>query len=78
MNSRKHMKSLRRSAAAKYLRDRHRIRCSGATLANHAVRGTGPPYRLVCGLADYCTEDLDAWALERISRVARRAAELRA
>ena len=57
----------RRAQAAQYLRDRWGIPCSAGTLANLAVSGTGPLYRLAGRFPVYAESDLDAWAQERLS-----------
>ena len=41
--------------------------CSTGTLANLAVSGTGPIYRLAGRFPVYAEPDLDAWAQERLS-----------
>jgi hypothetical protein len=57
----------RRAPAAQYLRDRWGIPCSRGTLANYAVNGGGPLYRLAGRFPLYAEGDLDAWAQERLS-----------
>jgi hypothetical protein len=57
----------RRAPAAQYIRDRWGIPCSGGTLANLAVNGSGPLYRLAGRFPVYAEADLDAWAQERLS-----------
>jgi len=57
----------RRVPAAQYLRERWGIACSAGTLANLAVTGTGPIYRLAGRFPVYAQADLDAWAQERLS-----------
>jgi hypothetical protein len=68
----------RRALAAQYLRDRWGLPCSTGTLANLAVSGTGPLYRLAGRFPVYAQEDLDAWAQERLSEPRRSAAKYRA
>jgi hypothetical protein len=57
----------RRATAAQYLRDRWGFPCSPGTLANLAVRGTGPLYRLAGRYPVYAEADLDAWAQQRLT-----------
>jgi hypothetical protein len=58
----------RRTLAAQYLRDRWGVPCSVGTLANHAVTGTGPLYRIAGRFPVYAQDDLDTWAQERLSK----------
>ena len=57
----------RRHSAAQYLHDHWGIPCSPGTLANLAVSGTGPIYRLAGRFPVYAECDLDAWAEGRMS-----------
>jgi hypothetical protein len=58
---------LRRADAAAYIRERFAIPCSRQTLAKYAVTGEGPMYRLAGRFPIYVAQDLDAWALSRLS-----------
>ncbi len=58
---------LGRADAAAYIRDKFGIRCAKQTLAKLAVIGGGPPYRLAGRTPLYAPNDLDNWALSRIS-----------
>ena len=65
----------RRASAAQYLHDRWGIPCAPGTLANFAVSGTGPIYRLAGRFPVYAEADLDAWARDRLGdRAAARSA----
>jgi hypothetical protein len=68
----------RRIPAAQYLTSRWGIPCSPGTLANHAVNGTGPVYRLAGRFPVYAEADLDAWAQGRLSEPRRSASKNRA
>lgn len=59
---------MRRSEAAEYISDRYRIPCSFKTLTNLAWKGGGPQFRRAGRITLYTREDLDAWALARMSR----------
>jgi hypothetical protein len=59
--------SHRRQAATQYLREKWNMKCAPGTLANYAVNGVGPVYRLVGRDAVYEESDLDNWAQSRIS-----------
>lgn len=65
----------RRASAAKYLRDRWGLPCSAGTLANLAVSGTGPVYRLAGRFPVYAQNDLDAWAQKRLGKPRRSTSE---
>jgi hypothetical protein len=58
---------LRRKAAAEYIRDVHGQPCAAKTLARLAVVGGGPAYRKAGKFPLYSPDDLDAWALARLS-----------
>ena len=58
---------LRRAEAAAYIRDRFAIPCSRQTLAKYAVTGEGPVYRMARRFPLYSLDDLDQWALARLS-----------
>lgn len=59
---------LRRSEAAEYISGRYRIPCSFKTLTNLAWKGGGPQFRRAGRITIYAREDLDAWAMARMSR----------
>jgi hypothetical protein len=58
---------LSRRKASIWLEAKYGAKVSAATLAKMAVRGNGPPYRLMGRQAVYTPEDLDVWALSRLS-----------
>lgn len=53
------------------------LRCTSATLANHASRGTGPAFRIIQGRAFYLEDDVDQWTESQIGQLVRRAADAR-
>lgn len=57
---------LRRSDAAKYLRENFGLPCSTGTLANYAVNNIGPEFSLAGRFPIYSKNALDAWAENRI------------
>ncbi len=59
-------KYLRRSAAAKYVREKWGMPCSAKWLAKLAVVGGGPVYRKAGRFPLYSPEDLDDWAESRL------------
>src|SRR5215475_16221299 len=63
----------RRQAVPDYLRQRWGMHVTSATMANLAVTGAGPVYRLVGKYAVYADEDLDSWAQSRITSPRRKA-----
>jgi hypothetical protein len=65
----------RRDAASSYLAKQWGLSYSTTTLANMAMKGTGPVYRLRGRYAFYRQEDLDAWAMPRIGGLKRRASD---
>jgi hypothetical protein len=67
----------RRSSASEYLQQRWGLYFTADTLANLAVSGEGPVYRLAGRYAVYADEDLDQWARTRISGPMRKASEAR-
>jgi hypothetical protein len=69
---------LRRKAAAKYVEDEHGQPCSHKTLAKLAVVGGGPLYRKAGKFPLYEPDDLDEWALARLSPKVRSSSEFRA
>jgi hypothetical protein len=58
---------LRRKAAAKYIQEVHGQPCAPKTLAKLAVVGGGPAYRKAGKYPLYAPDDLDKWALARLS-----------
>jgi hypothetical protein len=69
---------LRRPQASEHIETTFNIPCSEATLATWATRGNGPPYSRVGNTALYRIEDLDQWALEKLSTPRRSTSEERA
>ncbi len=59
-------KYLRRSSAARYVRDVWGLPCSTKWLAKLAVVGGGPIYRKAGRFPLYSANDLDAWAESRL------------
>lgn len=57
---------LRRTAAARYVRENWGLPCSSKWLAKLAVVGGGPIYRKAGRFPLYSPEDLDQWAESRI------------
>ena len=68
---------LHRKDAAKYVRDEHGQPCSPKTLAKLAVVGGGPAYRKAGKFPLYEPDDLDEWALAKLSPKVRSSSELR-
>jgi hypothetical protein len=58
---------LRRKAAADYIRDAHGQLVAARTLAKLASLGGGPAFRKAGKFPLYEPDDLDAWALARLS-----------
>ena len=58
---------LRRQAAAAYIRDTHGQVCASRTLAKLASLGGGPAFRKAGKFPLYEPDDLDAWAMARLS-----------
>ena len=69
---------LRRKDAAKYLQDVHGQKYSPKTLAKLAVVGGGPAYRKAGKFPLYEPDDLDEWALAKLSPKVRSSSEIRA
>ena len=69
---------LRRKDAAQYVQDMHGQPCSHKTLAKLAVVGNGPAYRKAGKFPLYEPDDLDEWALARLSPKVRSSSEFRA
>jgi hypothetical protein len=66
---------LRRSQAAAYLQERYGS-YTADTLAKLACIGGGPQFRKLGAFPVYTTEDLDRWALDRMSKAVGSTAEL--
>jgi hypothetical protein len=58
---------MRRSEAARYIREAHGIPCAPATLAKYACVGNGPTFRKAGKFPIYARDDLDTWARSRLS-----------
>ena len=56
-----HPRNHRRREAAAYVREKHNVPCTEATLATLACRGGGPRFYLFGRIPIYNEEDLDAW-----------------
>jgi hypothetical protein len=69
---------LRRKDAAKYVQDVHGQPCSPKTLAKLVVVGGGPAYRKAGKFPLYEPDDLDEWALAKLSPKVRSSSEFRA
>jgi hypothetical protein len=67
---------LRRKAAADYIRDIHGQSVAARTLARLASQGGGPAFRKAGKFPLYDPDDLDAWALARLSPKVARSFEL--
>ncbi len=67
---------LRRSKAAVYLQERYGA-YTADTLAKLACVGGGPPFRKLGAFPIYTPDDLDQWALARMSKQVRSTSELR-
>ena len=68
----------RRTAAAKFIEDRHGIPCSPKTLAKLACIGGGPAFYKAGRIPLYADADLDAWAAGKLSRRVTSTSELAA
>jgi len=58
---------LRRADAAQYLQSKFGLRCAKQTLAKLAVIGGGPKFHLASRTPLYAPDDLDDWAMSKIS-----------
>jgi hypothetical protein len=67
---------MRRTEAARYLRDNYGIPCVATTLAKYACTGEGPNFRRAGKFPIYARDDLDAWAEQRIGKLVRSTSEL--
>jgi hypothetical protein len=59
--------NMRRTDAARYIRETYAIPCAPATLAKYASVGGGPAYKRAGKFPIYARDDLDAWAKSRLS-----------
>ena len=75
--SRPARRPLRRRDAAKYIEAEHNQPCASQTLANLAVVGGGPAYRKAGKFPLYEPDDLDEWALAKLSPKVRSSSEFR-
>jgi hypothetical protein len=76
MQSLTRIPNMRRAEAAQYIREMHGIPCAPATLAKYACLGGGPAFRKAGKFPIYAREDLDAWAVSRLSKPVRSTSEL--
>ena len=70
--------NMRRSDAARYIRETYGIPCVATTLAKYACVGGGPTFRKAGRFPVYARDDLDAWANRRLSKFVRSSSELTA
>ena len=68
---------LSREDAARFVRERYKMRCQPGTLAVYAVEGKGPKFERRGLNVYYSTEDLREWAESQITARSARAADLR-
>jgi hypothetical protein len=61
-----HVRYLRRKEVSAYLRQKHGLERSPATLAKLAVIGGGPPFRRMNRTPLYDPADVDRWVAERL------------
>ena len=66
---------LTRSKGAAYITD-HYFPCRPATLAKASTEGTGPLYQKAGRIPLYTTENLDLWALSKLSPEVKSSSEL--
>ena len=76
MQSHSVSRQMRRSDAARYIRETHGIPCAPATLAKLACIGGGPAFRKFGNIPIYSRQDLDAWADRRLGKLVRSTSEL--
>jgi hypothetical protein len=69
---------LRRSEAAKYLREIFNIPCESSSLRTMACKGTGPAFQKCGRYPLYAEPDLDAFAMAKMSPKVRSTSELTA
>ena len=70
-------RNYRRREAAAYVREKHNVPCSEATLATLASRGGGPCYCLFGRIPIYSEEGRDAWVEARMGAPVRSTSEAR-
>jgi hypothetical protein len=73
-----HRRLLCRRELKEYLATRHGLDISFEQLASWAVKGGGPPFRLLAGRAGkavYATDDIDRWAGAYLGPLVKRVAE---
>jgi hypothetical protein len=75
-SSRPPRRLLRRSEAAKYLREKYNIPCESSSLRTTACKGTGPVFRKCGRYPLYDEADLDTFALAKMSPKVRSTSEL--
>jgi hypothetical protein len=68
----------RRREAAAYIRGKHNVPCTEATLATLASRGGGPSFYLFGRIPIYTDQGLDSWVKERMGEPVRSTSESRA
>jgi len=68
---------LSREEAARFVRDRYKMRCKTGTLAVYAVYGQGPKFEKRGLNVYHSTADLVEWAESRITKRSARASDLR-
>jgi hypothetical protein len=61
------LRFLRRTEAAKHIREKWGYPCSPRTLAKYAVVGGGPPFRKAGRYPLYHPDDLDRWVSDKLS-----------
>jgi hypothetical protein len=68
---------MRRSEAARYIRENYGIPCAPSTLAKYAcLGGGGPAFRRATRFPIYERDDLDAWAEHRLTKLVHSTSEL--
>jgi hypothetical protein len=72
-----HRRKHRRREAAAYLREKHDVPCTEATLATKACRGGGPRFFLFGRIPLYPEEGLDEWVKARLGDPVRSTSEAR-
>jgi hypothetical protein len=70
-------RNYRRREAAAYVREKHNVPCTEATLATLACRGGGPCFCLFGRIPIYSEKDLDAWVEARMGAPVRSTSEAR-
>jgi hypothetical protein len=76
MQSHSVSRQMRRTDAARYIRETHGIPCAPATLAKLACIGGGPAFRKFGKIPIYSRQDLDAWADQRLGKLVHSTSEL--